>query len=58
MYRGIVGGELIMSEEEQKMPDDLKKELLKKTKDDGFRGGIDAAKAKLEGKIPTKPKEE
>ena len=47
-----------MSEDEQKIPDDLKKELLKKTKDDGFRGGIEEAKAKLEGKIPTKAKEE
>ncbi|PWI48289.1 hypothetical protein CEE45_07485 [Candidatus Heimdallarchaeota archaeon B3_Heim] len=53
----MIGG-LSLSEEEKKMPDDLKKELLKKTKEDGFRGGIEAAKAKLEGKIPTKPKEE
>jgi hypothetical protein len=53
-----VFGGFPMSEEEQKIPDDVKKELLKKTKDDGFRGGIEAAKAKLEGKIPTKPKEE
>ncbi len=51
-------GGLSMSEDDQKIPDDLKKELLKKTKDDGFRGGIEEAKAKLEGKIPTKPKEE
>ncbi len=53
----VIGG-LSLSEEEKKMPDDLKKELLKKTKEDGFRGGIEATKAKLEGKIPTKPKEE
>ncbi len=53
----ILGG-LSLSEEEQKLPDDVKKELLKKTKDDGFRGGIEEAKAKLEGKIPVKPKEE
>ena len=53
----MIGG-LSLSEEEKKMPEDLKKELLKKTKEDGFRGGIEATKAKLEGKIPTKPKEE
>ncbi len=47
-----------MSDEEKHIPDDVKKELLKKTKDDGFRGGIEEAKKKLEGKIPTKPKEE
>ncbi|WP_455142652.1 hypothetical protein [Candidatus Hodarchaeum mangrovi] len=44
-----------MSEEEKKIPEDLKKELLKKTKEDGFHS-IEDAKAKLEGKIPTKPK--
>jgi hypothetical protein len=45
-----------MSEEEKKKIDeDLKKELLKKTKDDGFHTVEDAA-SKLEGKIPTKPK--
>ncbi len=47
-----------MSEEEKKIPDDLKKELLKKTSDDGYHGSVDDIKAKLEGKIPTKPKEE
>ncbi|MFX0086370.1 MAG: hypothetical protein ACFFAU_11940 [Candidatus Hodarchaeota archaeon] len=46
-----------MSEEEKKIPDDLKKELLKKTADDGYHD-IETAKAKLEGKIPTKPKDE
>jgi hypothetical protein len=46
-----------MSEEEQKIPDDLKKELLKKTSADGYHS-IEDARAKLEGKIPTKPKEE
>ncbi|MHA2298977.1 MAG: hypothetical protein ACXAEU_12780 [Candidatus Hodarchaeales archaeon] len=47
-----------MSEEERKEIDpDLKKELLKKTADDGFHTVEDAAK-KLEGKIPLKPKEE
>lgn len=46
-----------MSDEEQKIPDDLKKELLKKTSEDGFHS-IEDAKAKLEGRIPTKPKEE
>lgn len=48
----------IMTDEKKKIPDDLKKELLKKTEDDGFRGGIEAAKAKLEGKIPTKAKDD
>ncbi len=47
-----------MTDEKKKMPDDIKKELLKKTDDDGFRGGIEAAKAKLEGKIPTKAKDD
>ncbi|MFW9778357.1 MAG: hypothetical protein ACFFE8_05835 [Candidatus Heimdallarchaeota archaeon] len=47
-----------MSEDEkQKIPDDLKKELLKKTGEDGYHS-IEDAKAKLEGKIPTKKKEE
>ena len=46
-----------MSNEEKKIPDDLKKELIKKTKEDGFHT-IEDAKAKLEGKIPTKPKED
>ena len=46
-----------MSEDEKKIPDDLKKELLKKTSDDGYHD-IEDIKAKLEGKIPTKPKEE
>ena len=47
-----------MSEEEKKIPDDVKKELLKKTSDDGYHGSVDEIKEKLEGKIPTKPKEE
>ncbi|MFX0013760.1 MAG: hypothetical protein ACFFB2_03265 [Promethearchaeota archaeon] len=46
-----------MSDKDKKIPADLKKELLKKTSDDGFHS-IEEAKAKLEGKIPTKPKEE
>ena len=47
-----------MSEEEKKEIDPkLKKELLKKTSDDGYHTVEDAAK-KLEGKIPTKPKDE
>ncbi len=49
--------DLDMSDEEKKIPEDLKKELLKKTSDDGFHS-LEDAKAKLEGKIPTKPKEE
>ena len=44
-------------EEKKKIPDDLKKELLKKTSEDGYHSIEDAA-AKLEGKIPTKKKEE
>jgi hypothetical protein len=47
-----------MTDEKKKMPDDIKKELLKKTDEDGFRGGIDAAKKKLEGKIPTESKDD
>ena len=46
-----------MADEEQKIPKDLKKELLKKTDEDGFHS-IEDAKAKLEGKIPTKPKDD
>ena len=46
-----------MSDEEKKIPSDLKKELLKKTSENGYHS-IEEAKAKLEGKIPTKPKEE
>ncbi len=46
-----------MAEEEKKIPDDIKKELLKKTDEDGYHD-IDAIKAKLEGKIPTEPKDE
>jgi hypothetical protein len=46
-----------MANEEQKIPEDLKKELLKKTSEDGFHS-IEDAKAKLEGKIPTKPKDD
>lgn len=47
-----------MSEEEEKkrIPADLKKELLEKTGDSS--SDIDEVAAKLEGKIPTKPKEE
>ena len=45
-----------MPEEEQRIPEDLKKELLKKTSEEYT--SIEEAKAKLEGKIPTKPKEE
>ena len=51
-------GVITMTDEEKKIPDDVKKELLKKTEEDGFRGGIEAAKAKLEGKIPTKAKDD
>ncbi len=46
-----------MTDEEKKIPDDLKKELLKKTSEDGYHS-IEDAKKKLEGKIPTGPKEE
>ena len=46
-----------MSEDEKKIPEDIKKELLKKTADDGYHD-IEDIKSKLEGKIPTKPKEE
>ena len=46
-----------MADEEKKIPPDLKKELLKKTSEDGFHS-IEDAKAKLEGKIPTKKKNE
>lgn len=46
-----------MSEEERKKMDaDLKKELLKKTAEDAPHTIEDAMK-RLEGKIPTKPKE-
>ena len=49
----------MMSEEERKIPEDLKKELLERTHDEG-EGTLDVSeRAKmLEGKIPTKPKEE
>ena len=47
-----------MTDEKKKMPDDLKKELLKKTEDDGFRGDVSDLKKKLEGKIPTKAKDD
>ncbi len=43
--------------EEQHIPDDLKKELLEKTKKSGTLDIEERAKL-LEGKIPTKPKEE
>lgn len=47
-----------MSEEEKKIDPELKKELLKKTKDDGFHT-VEEAAAKLEGKIPEgKPPDE
>lgn len=45
-----------MSEEEKKIPDELKKELLKKTGESS--SDVDEVAAKLEGKIPTKPKDE
>ena len=46
-----------MSEEEEKtIPKDLKKELMKKTGESS--SDVDAIAEKLEGKIPTKPKEE
>lgn len=47
----------MMSEEEEKrIPEDLKKELLEKTGETS--SDVDEIAAKLEGKIPTKPKEE
>ncbi len=46
-----------MSYEGKKIPKQIKKELLEKTSEDGFHT-MEDAKAKLEGKIPTKPKEE
>ena len=45
-----------MSEEEKKIPDDLKKELLQKTGE--ASSDVDEIAAKLEGKIPTKPKDD
>ncbi|MHA1347223.1 MAG: hypothetical protein ACTSVO_05645 [Candidatus Heimdallarchaeaceae archaeon] len=45
-----------MSEEEKKIPDELKKELLEKTGESS--SDVDEIAAKLEGKIPTKPKDE
>jgi hypothetical protein len=45
-----------MSEEEKKIPEDLKKELLKKTGE--ASSDVSEVAAKLEGKIPTKPKDE
>ncbi len=45
-----------MSEEEKKIPNDLKKELLEKTGESS--SDVDEVAAKLEGKIPTKPKDE
>jgi hypothetical protein len=53
----LVGGLNVSEEERKEIDPDLKKELLKKTADDGFHTVEDAAK-KLEGKIPLKPKEE
>ncbi len=46
-----------MSEEERHIPDDLKKELLEKTKKSGTLD-VEERAAMLEGKIPTKPKDE
>ena len=46
----------MMSEEEKKIPDELKKELLEKTGETS--SDVDEVAAKLEGKIPTKPKDE
>lgn len=43
-------------EEKRKIPEDLKKELLEKTGETS--SDVDEIAAKLEGKIPTKPKEE
>lgn len=45
-----------MSDEEKKIPDDLKKELLEKTGESS--SDVNEVAAKLEGKIPTKPKDE
>ncbi len=47
-----------MSEEKEKkkIPEDLKKELFEKTGESS--SDVDEVAAKLEGKIPTKPKEE
>jgi len=55
VYRYIHKG-ITMSEEEKKIPADLKKELLEKTSDSSK--DISEIAAKLEGKIPTKPKDE
>ena len=44
-------------EEPKKIDADLKKELLDKVNQDGYHD-TDEIKKKLEGKIPTKPKEE
>ena len=43
-------------EEEKKIPEDLKKELLQRTGQ--ASSDVNEVAAKLEGKIPTKPKEE
>ena len=45
-----------MSEDEKKLPEDLKKELLEKTGESS--SDVSEIGAKLEGKIPTKPKDE
>ncbi len=45
-----------MSEEDKKMDEDLKKELLEKTGKSS--SDVDDIAKKLEGKIPTKPKDE
>ena len=58
MYEiSMINGDIPMSDERKKIPEDLKKELLSKTEEDGYHS-IEDAKAKLEGKIPTKPKED
>jgi hypothetical protein len=44
-------------EERPRIDEDLKKELVEKAKDKGTKD-ISEIAAKLEGKIPTKPKEE
>ena len=46
-------------EERPKIDEDIKKELLKKTKEgEGGTHDVSEIASKLEGKIPTKPKEE
>lgn len=45
-----------MSDEEKKLPEDLKKELMEKTGESS--SDVSEVAEKLEGKIPTKPKDE